>query len=178
MSEKIMTLKDESKVLLRKATQDDLDRVWEMFSTLSEASLRFLPHPIKREEIEFMMTHIDYEVLLPIVAVVDENNNRIAAVATLGFQKGISRRHRAEFDIVVHDDFQGKGLGKALTQHMLNVARAKGLKKVYLKTATENQVALNVYRKLGFVIEGTLKMEHFHYLRKEYGDDHRMAILL
>jgi len=181
MWEKAVTLKDGTEILLRPGTSEDLEMVWEMLSTLSEDSLRFLPHPIKREDLETSMNELDYEKLLPIVAAIKNppsEKTRIVALATLGFQQGISRRHRAEFDIVVHDEFQGKGLGTLLTQHMIDIAREKGLKKIHLKTSTENKRAIHTYKKLGFKIEGVLEKEHFHHLTKEYGNDYRMAIML
>lgn len=180
MHENLVILNDGSEAFLRPVTSQDLEMVWNMLSTLSKESLRFLPHPIIREEIEQLMTHVDYEVVLPIVTIIgnSESNQRIVAIATLTFQQGVARRHRAEFDIIVHDDYQGKGLGTILTQHMIDIARVKGLKKIHLKTDTKNLGAVHVYKKLGFIIEGQLTMEHYHYLRKEYGDDYRMAILL
>ena len=70
-----------------------------------------------------MITHAEFEDLLPIVAIVEEPNSqkRIVTVATPGFQRGVARRHRAAFDIVAHDDFQGRGLVSALIQHMIDV---------------------------------------------------------
>jgi acetyltransferase len=180
MMEKFVTLRDDTEVLFRPITSQDFEMVWDMFSTLSEESLRFLPHPFIKEEIEYMFHNINYEELLPIVAVVEEPDSRlrIVAVATLGFQQGVARRHRAEFDIVVHDDYQGRGLGTMLTQHMIDLARERGLSKVYLKTATQNLGAIHVYEKLGFRIEGRLVREHYHHLRQEFGDDFRMALFL
>ena len=180
MSGTTITLKDGSQVTLRRAVPRDFEGTWEMLFTLSEESLRWLPHPFVREEVEAMTAQTDYDALLPVVAVSigPDDRGRIAALATLGFQRGVARRHRAEFDIVVHDDFQGLGLGTALTRHMIDAARERGLRKVYLKTATGNQRAIRLYEKMGFTVEGRLVMEHFHHLRREYGDEYRMAILL
>jgi len=180
MMEKFVTLKDDTEVIFRPIISQDFEMVWEMFSTLSEESLRFLPHPFIKEEIEHMMYNINYEELLAIVAVVEEpdSRQRIVAIATLGFQQGVARRHRAEFDIVVHDDYQGLGLGTMLTQHMIDLARERGLSKVYLKTSTQNLRAIHVYKKIGFIIEGRLIMEHYHHRRQEFGDDFRMALFL
>ena len=67
------------------------------------------------EEIEKQLESINHEKLLPIVAVVGEGlRERIVAISTLSFQEGVSRRHRAEFDIIVHDEYQGWGLGTML----------------------------------------------------------------
>ncbi|MCW4050186.1 MAG: GNAT family N-acetyltransferase [Candidatus Bathyarchaeota archaeon] len=181
MYEKDVTLNKQTTIHLRPGETRDFEMLWTMLSTLSEDSLQFLHNRFIRDEIETGMTHIDYDNLLPIVAVVKDQatgKTRIAAFATLGFQRGESRKHRAEFDIIVHDSYQGKGLGTVLTQHMLDIAREKGLKKVYLKTNTGNQRAIHVYEKLGFKIEGKLIMEHYHYLTQQYGDDYRMAIIL
>jgi ribosomal protein S18 acetylase RimI-like enzyme len=180
MMEKLVTLKDDTEVLFRPNKSQDFEMVWDMLSTLSEESLRFLPHPFIKEEIMRMIIEINHRELLPIVAVAEEpdSRRRIVAVATLGFQQGVARRHRAEFDIVVHDDYQGRGLGTMLTRHMIDIAREKGLRKVYLKTSTQNLRAIHLYKKMGFRIEGRLVMEHYHHRRQEYGDDFRMAILL
>ena len=179
--EQNVTLNDQSTIHLRPGKTRDFEMLWTMLSTLSEDSLRFLHNRFNRDEIETWMKNIDYDSLLPIVAVVKDQatgKTRIAALTTLGFQKGESRKHRAEFDIIVHDDYQGKGLGKVLTRYMLDIALEKGLKKVYLKTDTCNQRAKHVYEKLGFMVEGRLVMEHYHYLTQQYGDDYLMAIIL
>lgn len=116
---------------------------------------------------------------MPIVAVIIElsGEERIIAAATLGpFSRNESSRHVTGFGIVVHDDYQDKGLGTQLTQYMIDIAREKGLKKVYLQVFTNNEKAIHVYRKCGFKIEGKLEKEH--YKDGEYGDDYRMTILL
>ena len=181
MYEKDVILNEQSTIHLRSGETRDFEMLWMMLSTLSENSLQFLHNRFIRDEIETWMTQIDYDSLLPIVAVAKNQKTRktgIAAFATLGFQKGESRNHKAEFDIIVHDNYQGKGLGTILTRYMLDIAREKGLKKIYLKTNTRNQRAIQVYEKLGFKIEGKLIMEHYNYLTQQYGDDYRMAIIL
>jgi ribosomal protein S18 acetylase RimI-like enzyme len=35
-------------------------------------------------------------------------------------------RHRAKFGITIHDDYQNRGLGTALTQYMINITRERG----------------------------------------------------
>ena len=102
---------------------------------------------------------------------------RIIAAATLGpFSRREMVRHKAEFGITVHDDYQDRGLGTIMTQHMIEIARMKGLKKISLNVFTNNERAIHVYMKCGFKIEGRLEKEH--YKDGEYGDDYRMAIIL
>lgn len=178
MWEKEIQLKDGAKVLLRPELVTDLEMLWEMFSTLSQESLRFLPNPFTRERIEGWVNNIDYNRVLPIVAIVREpsGRERIVASATLRFHQDEASRHKTGFGITVHDDYQNRGLGTIMTQYMIEIAHRKGLKKVYLLVTTDNERAIHVYNKCGFKIEGRLKKEH--YTNGEYGDDYRMAIIL
>lgn len=52
--------------------------------------------------------------------------------------------------ILVHENHRKKGIGKAISEHVLNAALNKGLKTVYLK-ATD--LGAPVYTKLGFELE-------------------------
>jgi len=176
---KEVTLRDGTMVLLRLEVASDIEMVWGMDSTLSRESLRFLPSGFTREMVEGWLKNIDYEAILPIVAVVDEpQGERIVGSATLTFSKHPVFRHRAEFGINVHDDYQNRGLGTLLTKHIIEIARVKGIRKIMLMVVTENERAIRVYRNCGFEVEGRLRMEHYHTLTGEYGDDYRMAIIL
>lgn len=48
--------------------------------------------------------------------------------------------------------YQGKGIGKRLTQHLLAQARSLGAARIYLVTSTLLPQAVPLYRKLGFVV--------------------------
>jgi len=60
--------------------------------------------------------------------------------------------------------------------HMLDIARKKKLRKVWLLVNTDNDRAVHVYKKVGFEIEAKLCKER--YVRGNYGDEYRMAIFL
>src|SRR3990170_1291100 len=144
--EKTITLDDGTTLLFRPELATDTEMLWEMFSTLSEESLRFLVLPFPRERIERWTSNIDYEKALPILAVVRHGKKtRVVATASLGFFDANAVKHKAEFGITVHDDFQSRGLGTVLMKHMLNIAKKNKLHKVFLKVTTENERAIRVY---------------------------------
>jgi RimJ/RimL family protein N-acetyltransferase len=87
-------------------------------------------------------------------------------------------RHRAEFGITVHDDYQGRGLGTILTRYMIDIARERGLKKIDLMVVAHNERAINVYKGQGFEVEGHLRMNHFNKVLNKYCDEYRMGLLL
>ena len=53
-------------------------------------------------------------------------------------------------DLYVRDDARGTGLGRALTEAVLERAAARGCARVELDVNTENAPALALYRSLGF----------------------------
>ena len=53
-------------------------------------------------------------------------------------------------DLYVRDDARGKGLGRALTEAVLERARRRGCRRVELDVNSENPPALALYRSLGF----------------------------
>lgn len=151
-----------------------------MFLNLSQDTRRLLSRPITKERIEWWISNLDYQKSLPIVAITTEpkGKERIISVATLDFNSSDDSKHKTAFGITVHDDYQNRGLGTILTNHMIDIARHMGMKKVYLRVVTENVRAIHVYKKCGFHIEAELKMEYWNYVTGEYGDDYQMAIFL
>ncbi|NFQ68573.1 GNAT family N-acetyltransferase [Clostridium sporogenes] len=49
-------------------------------------------------------------------------------------------------------NFRKEGYGKVLLDHILNKLKIKGFKKVMIRVSSENEVALNLYRSLGFLL--------------------------
>ncbi len=174
--EKRVILRNGRQVFLRPELSTDTGMLWEMFSTLSEESLSNLVLPVTKERVESWTSNIDYAKVLPILALVTEETERIIGDSSLSFYRADALRHKAELGLTVHDDYQNLGLGTAMTMHLLEIARMKGLKKVFLLVNSDNSRAIHVYEKCGFQIEATLRKE---YCRKgEFGDDYRMAIFL
>ena len=54
--------------------------------------------------------------------------------------------------LYVHPDFRSSGIGKALVQELLNVAKEKQYKKMVLDTLERLQPAIKLYLQKGFVI--------------------------
>jgi putative acetyltransferase len=175
--ETVFTAKNGKTITFRPEKSSDTEMLWAMFSTLSEASLSNLVPPFTRERIEGWTSNIDYNEVLAIVAVIDKKSmQRIVGSASLRFNSQEVFKHKAELGITVHDNYQNLGIGTALLNHLLAIARMKKLKKVWLMVNTENDKAIQLYKKAGFEIEGTLRKEM--YFKGKYSDEHRMTIFL
>lgn len=92
--------------------------------------------------------------------------------------RDINLIHRqAEFAIYIGDEAErGKGYAREGTRLTLGFGFFKlGLNRIFLKVLTENERAVHLYRKLGFVEEGVLRECVFK--NNEFKDQYVMAIL-
>lgn len=82
---------------------------------------------------------------------------------------------RAEFQIIIAPDFQGRGYAREATRLAVEYAfTILNLHKVYLVVDVDNAPAIHVYQQLGFKKEGLLQKEYF--AAGQYCDVIRMAI--
>lgn len=89
---------------------------------------------------------------------VAEIDKRVVGMAGLMINAATRTRHSAELYIMVHDDFQGRGVGKALMQAIVELADDFiGLVRIQLEVNTDNARAIALYERFGFVREGRLR---------------------
>ena len=83
--------------------------------------------------------------------------------------------HRARFGISVARDHRDQGIGRALIQAMLDWAGTHPvIEKVVLGVFAENEAAIELYRRMGFVVEGR-RVREFKLGPGRYADDLIMA---
>lgn len=86
------------------------------------------------------------------------------------------RRHVGQIGMAIRDDWQGKGAGTALMQAMVDLAdNWLNLSRIELEVYTDNESAIHLYKKFGFVIEGT--HPRFAFRDGQFVDVHTMARL-
>jgi putative acetyltransferase len=114
------------------------------------------------------------EGLVSLVACVDEEV--IGQLGVHTFPHAPRRRHVGELGMAVRDDWHGKGVGTALMQAAIDLAdRWLNLERLELDVYTDNEPAIRLYKKFGFVIEGTLA--RFAFRDGRYVDAYIMARL-
>lgn len=84
-----------------------------------------------------------------------EVDGRVAGTIMLWVGKG-ARHHTGYLGMMVHDAYQGRGLGKKLMAAILDLAdNWLLLDRVVLEVFPDNERALHLYRSFGFVEEGS-----------------------
>lgn len=82
-----------------------------------------------------------------------------------------------EFGIVIAQQYCGLGLGRKLLDYLIAWANANGTtKKISLLTSENNYTAMELYKKVGFQVEGILKKDN--YVNGVYGDTIMMGLIL
>jgi len=75
----------------------------------------------------------------------------------------------------IHKDFRGKGYAKPIYKKLFNYLFSIGFNRVWLLVAEYNTIGINLYKKLGFQIEGT---QHQAFFKEgEYKNLIMMSIL-
>lgn len=75
------------------------------------------------------------------------------------------RRHAGELDVMkVHDEFQGQGIARRLMDAILDIAdNWLGLTRVGLYVVADNERAIELYKSVGFEVEGRLCADTFRH---------------
>lgn len=145
---------DATEVLLRPIRPEDERMIAEMLATMSPEALEgrfFQGIPEFTHERLVRFTNIDYERELAIVAeLTGEGGKRIIGVGRL---IGDPERGAGEFSVIVHNDFQGRGLGYKLADVVIGIAGDKGFPQITASVTTENKAMMALAEELGFVVE-------------------------
>jgi RimJ/RimL family protein N-acetyltransferase len=111
-----------------------------------------------------------------IIVAADETAGVLAGY--VGARGGIFARNRRTVQLVVGilQAYSGQGLGGRLLAAVEAWARQQGLHRLELTVMTHNERAVRLYRKMGFIIEGTTREDLF--VDGRYVDQYLMGKLL
>ena len=149
-------LSDGTEVLLRPIRPEDEPLERELLATLSEEAMRWrffsAVRPLDHDWL-ILFCNIDYDRHMAIVAEVrGKGKRRIIGVARLIRNPVFVT---AEFAVLVHDAYQGRGLGYKLTETLIEIGRRGGLEEIEGQVLTDNSRMLKMCKKLGFSTKWT-----------------------
>ena len=141
-------LKDEKKATLRPLKGADEKDLHALFQGIPERERMFIKHRVQdKKVIRDWCKNIDYGRNLPLVGLI---NGKIVGVATLHQQLGGWKRHIGRVSVLVHPSSRGKGLARALTSEILDIARRAGLEKAEAEFIGEQEAAVKMFAMMGF----------------------------
>jgi acetyltransferase len=147
-------LNDNTQIILRPIRPEDEPLEYEMLASLSPETVRgrFFTSIKNIDHAELTrFCNIDYEREMAIVAEMHRGNVRkIIGVSRIIME---SDYESGEFAVLVHDDFQNKGLGRKLVDMVIGIAQEKRMISIYGIVLSDNYRMLNICTKSGFKIE-------------------------
>jgi len=103
---------------------------------------------ITREYIESLV-RVDYSRDMALAATTMLGGETLIGVARYVLERD---NEAAEFAIVVADAWHGRGIGARLLAKLVDVARRRGVKRLYGDILAQNRPMLELARKLGFTL--------------------------
>ena len=142
-------------IIVRRATPDDAEAFQHLFDAplarWGTLQVPFMSPEMRRKR----LTDVP-DGTYPLAAVAD---GEVVGQLTLHAVTSSSprRRHAGAFGMAVRDDWHGRGVGTALMQAMIDLAdNWLNLHRLELEVFVDNEPAIHLYQKFGFVVEGRL----------------------
>lgn len=169
---KTILLRDGTRVELRPLEEGDKIPLLHFFGRIPEDDRYYLKENVTAPEvIHEWTTNIDFERVIPIIAVAD---GQVVADATLHRSRAPARYHIGELRVVVDPGYREKGLGRRLMREMLDIAAELGMHKVTLElVARRERPALMAADSVGFQQVAVLN----DWVRDMWGNYQDMVIL-
>ena len=155
--DKIINLKNGKEALLRNGEFADGEAVFVNFNETHAETDYLLSYPDEnsfdaQQEAEFLKEKTESPNEIEIVAVVDGVVAGTAGIEAVGSKYKL--KHRAELGIAILKEYWGLGLGKALMEACIECAKEAGYTQLELNVVVENERAVSLYKKMGFVEYG------------------------
>jgi RimJ/RimL family protein N-acetyltransferase len=143
-------LRDGRTIEIRALRQNDEADMLEAIDRTNAESLRRRFFVTKRgfsETEKAFFLNVDFVNHVALVATIDDSSRRMIVG---GGRYIVTEPGTGEVAFVVVDAYQGQGIGALLTRHLVNLARAAGLKELAADVLPENAAMRKVLGKFGF----------------------------
>lgn len=148
-------------MIIREATENDLDAIWPIFNEIVSAgeTYAYPKETTKSEALEIW-------IRLPRKTYVVEENSKILGTYYIKTNQGGPGEHVCNCGYMVSSTARGKGLATAMCEHSQKVATELGYKAMQFNfVASSNEGAVRLWNKLGFETVGRLPKAFNHPAR-------------
>ncbi|MFD2654570.1 GNAT family N-acetyltransferase [Gracilibacillus thailandensis] len=165
-------------MIIRTIKMSDAEKLANLIVEVEQSSQYMLLEPGEREnsaDKQLKMIKSVQDSNNSTILVAEENQQLLGYLFAFG---GNSRRNRHIVYIVVGvlAGYRGQGIGSKLFNQLDQWARLQNIRRMELTVATSNRSAVELYKKIGFEIEGTKRKALL--VEGEYLDEYYMAKLL
>ena len=157
MQPKTFIAKDGRKVVLRPPKWEDLEGLMEYINSLvdEKAEIVLTKKVTREEEAEWLAKRLISIDKGDVIHVVAEVNGEVVAGAEVGKQK-YRMSHVGMLGIGIKSGFRGIGIGTVIMKILIEESRKAGLKVLVLDVSDTNNIAKELYEKMGFKEAGKI----------------------
>ncbi|MGA6221920.1 GNAT family N-acetyltransferase [Streptomyces umbrinus] len=145
-------------MLIREAAASDWPRIWPFWHRIVAAAETYAWDPDTSEE--------DARALWMApgkrVYVAEDATGAVVGSAYVTPNYGGPAAHIANAGFMVDPAHSGRGIGRALANHVLETAKADGYRAMVFNAVVETNPAVNLWLSLGFTIVGTVPEAYGH----------------
>jgi GNAT superfamily N-acetyltransferase len=146
-------LRDGGAICIRAIRPDDKIRLHQHFAALSPQSVYFRFMGIRRDLSDDdlkKLTELDFKDHVGLVATITENGVELL-LGVARYIRGKTPR-RAEIAFAILDEYQGRGIGTLLLEHLNHIANANGITEFEADVLADNVRMLEVFAHSGLKI--------------------------
>lgn len=166
-----------SNIIFRNVEKLDTESLWNMMNQLDYETKFMMYEPGERtKNLARLQENVDIAVNGSNLSLLAVDGNEI--VGYISAQIGNVRRekHSAYIVVGIREKYRNQGIGINFFKKLDEWALDKKLVRLELTVLCTNEVALNLYKKSGFEIEGTKRKSM--YIDGEYVDEYYMSKII
>ncbi len=151
---KATTMPNGLHITVRLLAAEDEEALAALFTCATKDDLQYFRDDVRdRELVTSWAKHVDLTHVVPLVA---EVGGRLVGEAALLRGRGYNR-HVGEVRVFVCREFRGRGVGTALIQGAVDVAKLVGLHHIFTLAVTSKPQDMRAFEGQGFRVEGSLR---------------------
>ena len=142
--------------MIRQATREDVASILEIFNyNIRHSTAIYL---YEEQTLEERISWFEGKVEAGELVLVYELEGEVAGYATYGkFRPHVAYQYTIENSVYVHEDFQRRGIAKALMIRLIEEAQKSRYKTMIACIDASNEGSKRMHEKLGFIYKGTLE---------------------
>lgn len=168
------TAKNGENITLRPVVIEDAEQIIQAVKEIVEAGA-FLQKERPRtleEEVAFIQECKERENMYTAIV----KQDKVIGIARILKGELQMKQHIGLFRTWINSEGQGLGIGKEVMEYSISWAKNHGLYKICLTVFSENQIAIKLYEKAGFIVEGVQKGQVI--IKGKMQDEWHMAFFL
>lgn len=163
------------KLLLRNADEEDAQMLLDYLKVTCGETRYLVKEPEEitltlEQEKEFINNHNNSENNLLLLGFLD--GKHVGNCSLMGMNAS-RYKHRVSMGIALYQKYTGMGIGRAMIEKLIAVAREKGFEQIELEVVSDNKRAIHLYKSIGFETYGTFP-DNMKYKDGTYADAYWM----